>query len=509
MNALLTMHLPALPILLPFIAGLLLLALPKLGFPQRRLFSGLALLLQIGVALLLLSRVSGGDIFVYRLGDWAAPWGIVLVADRLSAWMLLITTVLALAAAFATGNGDDRRGPHFHTLFQMQLFGLAGAFLTGDLFNLFVFFEVLLLASYGLQLHGGGGDRVRGGLHYVVLNLIGSTVFLFAAGLLYGALGTLNMADLAQRAAQVPASEVGLVRTGGLLLFAVFALKAALLPLYFWLPAAYASTSAPVAALFAIMTKVGAYAILRHQSLMFGPDAGPVADLFAPWLLPAALLTLLLGMFGALAADRLKRMAAYLVVASVGTLLVAFSLGTAGVAAGLYYLPHSTFAGAALFLLADAIARRREVVGESLREADGELPQAPLWGTMFFVSAVLIAGLPPLSGFLGKVVILRAAYGQPAAVLIWTAILFTALLGIIAMARAGSRLFFKTDRAQPSAPIGVRRHDLLAIGSLLALALALTIWANPVLEFTQATATQLGTPDIYIRAVLGAAESGS
>ncbi|MCB1738402.1 MAG: monovalent cation/H+ antiporter subunit D [Gammaproteobacteria bacterium] len=509
MSDFLTPHLPVLPILLPFVAGLLLLALPALNTTGKRLLTMLALLLQVGVALVLLSQTAGGDILVYRLGDWPAPWGIVLVADRLSTWMIVITTLLALAAAFAFGNGDDTRGPHFHVLFQMQLFGLAGAFLTGDLFNLFVFFEVLLLASYGLLLHGGGSDRVRSGLHYVVLNLIGSTVFLFAAGLLYGTLGTLNMADLAQRAANVPASELGLVRTGGLLLFAVFALKAALLPLYFWLPAAYANTTAPVAALFAIMTKVGAYAILRQQSLAFGPDAGPVAGLYEPWLLPLALLTLTLGMLGALAADRLKRLAAYLVVASVGTLLVAFSLGTDGIAAGLYYLPHSTFAAATLFLLADAIARRRAHAGDALNQGDSTLPQAPLWGALFFVTAVLIAGLPPLSGFLGKVVIMRAAIDHPSVAFIWTAILITALLGIVALARTGSRLFFNTATEQVVDTPCARRHDLLAIGSLLALALALTVWAGPAMEFTQATANQLGTPELYIRAVLAPMEAGS
>ncbi len=234
-----------------------------------------------------------------------APYGIVLVVDRLAAWMLLTTSLLAVFALLYAVRGIDTEGRHFHVLFQLQLFGLNGAFLTGDLFNLFVFFEILLLASYGLLLHGGGRNRVKAGLHYVVINLVGSTLFLFAVGTLYGVTGTLNMADLAVKLAQTPPENLALVQSAGLLLFAVFALKAALLPLYLWLPAAYAHTSAPVAALFAIMTKVGAYSILRVYSLMFGDAAGPVANLLDAWLAPLALVTLVLGMLGVLASTSL------------------------------------------------------------------------------------------------------------------------------------------------------------------------------------------------------------
>ena len=194
-------HLAIAPILAPFLAGVLLLALRDLPMPLRRWFALCALLAQVGIAIMLLAAVAGGEILVYRLGNWPAPWGIVLVADRLAAWMVLITTLLALVALIHASDGTDRKGRHFHVLFQMQLFGLTGAFLTGDLFNLFVFFEILLISSYGLMLHGGGAARTRAGLHYVVLNLLGSTVFLFAAGLIYASLGSLNMADLAAKAA--------------------------------------------------------------------------------------------------------------------------------------------------------------------------------------------------------------------------------------------------------------------------------------------------------------------
>jgi len=511
------------PLLAPFVTGVLLLALPDLPMPLRRRIATFAVLVQIVIASVLLVATSGGDILVYRLGDWPAPWGIVLVADRLAAWLVLTTTLLALFAVIHAGDGTDRRGRHFHVLFQMQLFGIAGAFLTGDLFNLFVFFEILLIASYGLLLHGGGAVRVRAGLHYVVLNLIGSTVFLFAAGLIYASLGTLNMADIARKAAQVTPENLGLARSGGLLLLAVFALKAALLPLFLWLPAAYAHTAAPVAALFAIMTKVGAYAILRADTLLFGAASGPLAGLFAPWLLPLALATLAVGMLGALAAENLRRLAAWLVIASVGTLLTAFALGTAGVAAGLYYLPHGTFAAALLFLLAEALVRRRPASADFFTP-EHDMPRHALWGALFFAAAIPSVGLPPLSGFVGKFLILRAALGHPAQAWILTVVLVAALAGVIALARAGSRLFFSTKTvgpvalATPAAAVDVLPGELpdppgaprevTAIVGLLGLILVLTVFAGPAVDFAQAAAAQLADPPAYIAAVLGSTAGG-
>ena len=264
-------------------------------------------------------------------------------------------------------------------------------------------------------------------------------------GTLYGVLGTLNMADLAVKAAATPPENLGLVRAAGLLLFGVFALKAALLPFYLWLPGAYAGASAPVAALFAIMTKVGAYSILRVSTLIFGAEGGPVAGLIAPWLLPLALATLAVGMLGVLAASRLRRQIAYLVVASVGSLLTAFGLGgAAGIGAGLYYLPHSTFATAALFLLADLIARRRGALDDRL-DPGPVIPGAVGLGAVFFVAAVAVVGLPPLSGFLGKFMLLRAALGHPALPWVMAVVLGGGLLGLIALARSGSLLFYRPE----------------------------------------------------------------
>ena len=498
------MNLPVIaPVLLPLLAGILLLLLPQTRPDWQRTLSVIAVATQIGLALALMVLVSPGDILVYALGNWPAPFGIVLVADRLAAWMLVITALLALCALLYALGGADRSGRYFHVLFQLQLFGLNGAFLTGDLFNLFVFFEILLLASYGLLLHGGGRQRIRAGLHFVVINLAGSTLFLFAAGALYGVLGTLNMADLALKVAAAPPENVPLVRAAGLLLFAVFALKAALLPVYLWLPAAYAQTSAPVAALFAIMTKVGAYSILRVYTLIFGPEASAAANLLEFWLLPLALATLLVGMIGAVASASLRQQAAYLVVASVGSLLTALGLNShAGIAAGLYYLPHSTFATAALFLLADLIARQRGVLEDRL-DPGPDLPDSRLLGGLFFITAIAVIGLPPLSGFLGKFLLLQAALDHPFLPWLMGSVLIAALLGIIALARTGSLLFFHVEPiTAPSAPRLSMRTDLAPLIGLLLLVFGLTIGAGPVLDQSRAIAGQLVEPQHYIQAVL-------
>ncbi|MCB5191367.1 monovalent cation/H+ antiporter subunit D [Methylobacillus arboreus] len=504
-------HLAIIPLLLPLFTGIFLLLLREQRIYVKRTISGISSLALIAVAAKLLCTVSDGTITVYALSDWPAPFGIVLMADRLAALLVLTTSLLALFALIYAMGGTDRQGRQFHILFQLQLFGLNGAFLTGDLFNLFVFFEVLLLASYSLLLHGGGRKRVRSGLHFVVINVVGSSLFLFAAGTLYGVLGTLNMADLAVKVANVSPENIGLVKTAGLLLFVVFALKAALLPLYLWLPSAYSQTSAPAAALFAIMTKVGAYSILRVYTLIFGNEAGPLANLLDGWLLPMALTTIIIGSFGLLGSIRLRQQVAYLVVISAGTLLTSFSLNSvAGIAAGLYYLPHTTFATAALFLLADLIIKRREQMEDRL-EAGFVITQQKLLGAIFFALAILASGLPPLSGFLGKFMVLRAALEHPAVPYIMLIVLTNGLLTVIAMARSGSLFFYEAhavDRSTntytkqgPAEPLRVR--ELLPILSLLGLCIVMTFWAGPINNFSLEAASQLLDTPAYINAVLG------
>lgn len=504
-------HIVIAPVLLPLLIGTLLLLIRQQNLPFQRIFSIASVAAQIVLAAILLRAVSTEEILVYAVGNWPAPYGIILVADRLAVWMLMITALLAFCALIYAVCGSDRRGQHFHVLFQLQLLGLNGAFLTGDLFNLFVFFEILLLASYSLLLHGGGRLRTKAGLHFVVINLVGSTLFLFAVGILYGILGTLNMADLAVKVAAVPEENVFLIRVAGFLLFGVFALKAALLPIYTWLPAAYAHTSAAVAALFAIMTKVGAYCILRVYTLIFGEQAGPASNLIEEWLLPLALATLIVGMVGVVGSTHLRQQAAYLVVASIGSLLIAFGLNTSvGVVAGLYYLPHSTFAAAAFFLLTDIITNRRGEMKDKF-DPGPMIAHKRLLGSLFLVTAILIIGLPPLSGFVGKFLILQAALSHPFLPWIMGIVLLTSLLGLIALARSGSILFYRVQPMEtvyaPNAMSTVKNGsiivELLPVISLLVFCVVLVIYAGPVTDFSLTIADQLLQPGIYIRAVLG------
>src|SRR5690606_25885293 len=285
----------------------------RYGTRIQRIVSWLFMLATLAAALALFATADGGQVLVYLLGDWPSRLGIVLMVDRLAAIMVMTTALLGAACLLHACSGWDRRAPHFHALFQLQLAGLNGAFLTGDAFNLFVFFEVMLIASYGLLLSGGRGVRMAAGLHYVAFNVAASTLFLIALGLLYGLLGTLNMAELAARIAVLPAHDLMMVKATLGLLFVVFCAKAALLPLYLWLPETYTRAPAAVAAFFVVMTKVGIYAVLRVGALLLGEPAGTLAGYGWSWLLPAAVATLALGALGVLAASRLRVLAAYLV----------------------------------------------------------------------------------------------------------------------------------------------------------------------------------------------------
>lgn len=498
-----TSQLAVLPILLPLVAGFLLLFARRGGLRLQRAIS-----LALTAALLLLTiftlqSATEGDYHVYLLGNWSAPFGIVLVLDQLAALMLLLTALLALfALIYAIGQRLDEKGQHFHVLYQLQLFGLNGAFLTGDLFNLFVFFEVLLLASYGLLLHGGGRFRTKGGLHYVVINLVGSALFLFAVGTLYGILGTLNIADLAHKMGSVSTDDQGIVSAAALLLLVVFGIKAAIFPLYLWLPGAYAHTSAAVAALFAIMTKVGIYAIIRVHGTLFNEQAGFLTDLHTDIVLVLGMITLLLAGLGVTAARALKEQVAYLILASVATLLIGIGINTEqALSASLYYLIHSTLIGAALFLLADVIAEARGSYADRLRSAPA-MPSAIFIGSLFLFAAVAIAGMPPLSGFFGKVLLLDAALAHEYVLWIYLAILLSSLLLVIAMARSGSILFYQIDSEGDHDGQQVSKTGFSMMLLLLMLSPVLVILAGPVTQLTESIASQLNNSGDYINAVL-------
>jgi multicomponent K+:H+ antiporter subunit D len=472
------------------------------------------------------------QVHLYRLGDWPAQFGIVLVHDRLSALMLALVALLGLAAFVSSLARWDRAGAHFHPLFQFQLMGLNGAFLTGDLFNLFVFFEVMLAASYGLALHGSGTARVRAGLHYIVVNLVASLLFLVGVSVVYGISGTLSMADLAARMRDVAEADRALLEAGLAVMGIAFLIKAAVWPLGFWLPGTYAAATAPAAAILSILSKVGVYAVLRVWLLLFGEEGGASAGFGGAVLLVGGLLTIGFGAVAVLAAQSLPRMAGASVFVSSGTLLAAIGAGQAAVTGGaLFYLASSVLALGALFLLielmergrevgADVLAVTREAFGtgeeeDELREPDAVGVAIPamvaILGLAYAASALLLAGLPPLSGFLAKFAMMAPLLGPagvPVPAISWllvAALVLSGLATVVAMVRTGIDVFW-------ASPLSVPRVSLLEIapvGLLLALSAALTIAAGPALDYMLSAAAALHAPGAYLEGVLGAAATPS
>lgn len=493
------------PIVLPALLAPFIVLAARYHIGIQRAFSVAGVFALICLSAGLAWQVADGSVIYYRLGDWAAPFGIVVVGDRLSTLMILLASLLAFfVLLYSIGSDWDNRGRHFHALFQFQLMGILGAFLTGDLFNLFVFFEVLLIASYGLMIHAGGNARLRAGVQYVLFNLIGSTLFLFALGSIYAETGTLNMADLAERVTLIGPEETVGIRVAAVLLLLVFAIKAALLPLHFWLPSSYAEAPAPVAALFAIMTKVGAYAIIRVYTMIFPPELNVTSGLHDVWLLPAALVSLAVGMIGVLAAQKLDRLVAFSIVGSMGMVMVAISLfNPAGIAAALYYIVHSTLAGAVLFLISDLVRTGR---GNVDLTAQSPMAGAALTAGMFFAGAIAMAGLPPLSGFLGKLLVLDASYDNGLMVWIWAVILSSSLISVVGFARAGSMVFWKAYSIEPSEPAADAARpatlSYAAVGGLFTLLTLHTVFAGQVHGFTTTMAAQLFAPETYISTVL-------
>lgn len=496
------MHTPILTVLLPLIIGFVLLIVKRYGLKTQQTISLLAVGSLIFISIFSFIKTSTQGILVYSLGNWEAPFGIVLVLDQFSILMVLITSLLAFGALwYAISEGVDKKGAHFHPLYQLQLFGINGAFLTGDLFNLFVFFEILLLASYSLLLHGQGEGRTKAGLHYVIINLVGSTLFLFAVGTLYGILGTLNIADMAYKVSTLSPDNVGIVAAAGLLLLVVFGLKAAMFPLYLWLPNAYGRTSAPIAALFAIMTKVGIYSIIRVHGTIFGANAQELAFYHTPWVLYIGLITLTLATFGVLSAKELRNQVAYLVLVSVSILLVSIGINSKEALSGaIYYMIHSTLLAGGFFLVADIILKAR--TSACLETQMPIFQKAVIIGSLFFIFAIAAAGLPPLSGFFGKIMILNAALEHKQTALILTVVLASSLLVIVALAKSGTTLFYDTTPNVKASEYKLSKSTLASIFYLFAFAPILVIFANPITEITNQIANNLFDTTSYLSTVL-------
>jgi len=526
-------HLPIVPIVLPLATAVLLLLLDERRRALKAAINLVSTLTLLGVAIAILrsanAPTSNGSVGagVYLLGNWPAPFGIVLVGDRLSALMLVLTGILASATLLFSIARWHRAGAYFHPLFQLLLMGLNGAFLTGDLFNLFVFFELLLAASYGLVLHGSGVLRIKAGLHYIAINLAASLLFLIGVSLIYGTTGTLNMADLATRLPTIADGDRILLEAGAALFGIALLVKAGMWPLGFWLPGTYAVAAPPVAAMFSIMTKVGIYAVLRLWLLLFGGEAGGSAYFGGNWLLLGGIATVIFGSLGALASQDLARLAGFNVLVSSGTLLAVVSVGDAAVTgAALYYLVGSTLAVSAFYLLIELIERGRaagadviavtiEAFGDQEDEEETSTGIAipgtiAVLGVSFACCALLLSGLPPLAGFIAKFLLLSSLL-NPTGIGVtavdgtsWALMALLILSGlavVIAMMRVGIRVFW--------VPVGgelasVRIVEVAPIVALLFLCVVLTIQAGPVMRFMQATAQSLHAPQTYVRDVLAA-----
>ena len=521
-------HLIIGPIVLPMIIASAMLLLDERRRTLKAALSLSAMAAILVMALVLLHEsangaVGGGDTArVYRLGSWAAPYGIVLVADRLSTMMVALTSVLGGCALIFALARWDRAGPRFHALFLLLIMGVNGALLTGDLFNLFVFFEIMLAASYGLALHGSGEARVRAGVIYIAVNLTASLLFLIGVSLIYGVTGTLNMADVATRVATVSVDDLGLFHIGAAVLGTAFLIKCAMWPLGFWLTPTYSAATAPAAAVFAILSKVGVYVVIRLSLLLFGADAGASAGFGLTWLFVGGLATIAFGTFGLIASRDLSRAAGFGVMISSGTVLASLGVGDAATLSGaLFYLIGSTLACAALFLLAEILQRGRETdVGEARAVFDDEyrdpfddeernepglvIPAAvAALGGAFLICTLMVAGLPPLAGFVGKLSMISALVGVGDAAA-WTlvAVLSVSSLGaLIGLTRLGVGAIWTRAEDAPAFVVGAAERT--AVAALLGACVCLAIVAGPPLIYTDHTAAWLAEPQGYIPAVLG------
>ena len=491
------------PLLLPFLAAALAMLAWRWVAVQRWLgLAGAAG--QLAAGLVLLVAVVRDGIQVEQIGDWPAPFGISLVADLLSASLVVVTGALGVAVMIASFGGVDIRRESFgyYPLLLVLLFGVSGAFLTGDIFNLFVMFEVMLIASFVLLALGGERAQLEGAIKYVTINLVGSAFFLAAAGILYGLTGTLNMADLSLRLADLDAPVMK--ATVAMLLLVVFGIKAAIFPLFSWLPASYHTPPPVVAAIFAgLLTKVGVYALIRTFTLLF-----PTSDPFMqPLLIAISALTMVIGALGALGQRDLRRILSFLVVSGVGYMLMGLSLFTSvAIGAGIFYLLQDAFTKTSLFLVAGLIRR----IGGSFRLPElGSLSRvSPILIPLFAIPALSLAGIPPMSGFVAKVGLVGAGLEAGQGLLVAAALLGS-FLTLFVMARVWGEAFQKVPPEGTSvslagrASAGGRLTILVPTVMLVALVVVLGIAAEPLVQLSLDAGAQLADPSAYVDAVLG------
>ncbi len=494
---------PHLILIVPIVLPLLTAAICALFWHQpqvQRWISVISSILLLAATLQLLVKTSAGTILTSQMGQWPAPFGISIVVDIFSAIMLVITGLMAVAVAvYSLGPGRasrDKAG--FHVLFHALLLGVCGSFVTGDIFNLYVWFEVMIIASFGLLVLDRSAAQLDGGVRYVLLNLIGTTFFLMAVGLLYGITGTLNLADLARIA---PAIENrALLATAGMLLLVSFGAKAAVFPIFNWLPASYHTASMPVVAIFAaLLTKVGVYAILRVYTLMYAHDTA----FFAPIFAFIAMSTMVVGVLGAAAHYDVRKILSFHIISQIGYMLIGVALMTPLALAGsILYIVHHIIVKANLFLLAGAM---RQHGGSFLLARLGGLWRTTPWlGILFLIPALSLAGMPPLSGFWGKLAVIRASLESQAFLLAGVA-LVVGLLTLFSMVKIWNEAFWKAEPVPVEPARWSRGQQVATYAPIVVLALVtivIGLHTEPFAEISVAAADQLLNRDAYISAVL-------
>ncbi|WP_096270656.1 Na+/H+ antiporter subunit D [Paucisalibacillus globulus] len=489
-------NLAVLPIIIPMLAGIIV-AFTNKNVKITRFLSKLFSIISLLVAAYVTYEVFLNGSIILETGDWAAPYGIILVADQLSILLILTTNIIAATAAFyAPHSLNIKQETHYYyTFFFLLITGVSGAFLTGDLFNLFVFFEVLLMASYALIVLGGDKVQLRESVKYVLINLFSSMLFVTAVALLYGVVGTVNMAHIAERVAEV--EQKGILTTIGVILFFVFGTKAALFPLYYWLPRPYIVPNPVVSALFgALLTKVGIYSILRVFSLIFVYKMDITHESFI-WI---AGLSMLFGVVGALSTNNIKLIIAYNIIPAIGFIIMGIGIFNQDSLSGsIYYLIHDMIIKSALFLLVGVIAY---VAGTSdLRKMKGLIHHYPVIGWLLFISAFVLAGIPPFSGFIGKLLLLRGALSADEVVITIIALL-SSLLILYSVMKIFIRGFWGEKDDNKTYTKKVSAGFIMPIVCLLAISVFLGLGAQFVYPAVDGIAEYLLDPQIYIDSVL-------
>lgn len=528
-----------LAVVLPFLGAALAFALIRRPRAQRRVSLG-TITITLGLEIWLLSSVWTTGPIAVHLGGWSPPFGIVMVADQFSSLLLVISSAVSLAVlAYATGQGaadGEEGGPVsvFHPTYLILMAGVSNAFLAGDLFNLYVGFEILLTASYVLMTLGGTGSRIRAGITYVVVSVVSSLLFLIAIAMIYGATGTVTLADLAVKLGELDSGTQDLLHV---LLLVAFGIKAAVFPLSFWLPDSYPTAPAPVTAVFAgLLTKVGVYAIIRTETLLFP------ADQFNNVLLVVALLTMIVGILGAVAQTDIKRMLSFTLVSHIGYMIFGVGLSSVlGLAATIFYVIHHITIQTSLFMVTGLIERRGGT--SSIMRLGGLAKLSPILAVLYFIPAMNLAGIPPFSGFLGKLGLLQAgvADGSPLAYALVVGGVVASLLTLLVMARVWNRAFWRStvDAEDPdpvllaTAPDASGEQSMRALRTskhvdatsgrfsgdneipilpkmmvystmgLVLLGVAMTVFAGPLFELSQEAATSMLERTDYIEAVFG------